>query len=79
MKRTEIKDALQSDNFEVEMNVKGWVRTKRSSKNVAFIALNDGSTIHNLQLVIDLEKIPEENLTYVHTGAAVSASGRVVC
>ncbi|GAB1419601.1 asparagine--tRNA ligase [Bacteroidales bacterium] len=78
MKRTEIKDALQSDNFEVEMNVKGWVRTKRSSKNVAFIALNDGSTIHNLQLVIDLEKIPEENLTYVHTGAAVSASGRLV-
>ncbi|MBW7848126.1 MAG: asparagine--tRNA ligase [Bacteroidales bacterium] len=78
MKRTEIKDALQSDNFEVEMKVMGWVRTKRSSKNVAFIALNDGSTIHNLQLVIDLEKIPEENLANVHTGSALSASGRLV-
>ncbi len=78
MKRTEIKDALQSDNFEVEMKVMGWVRTKRSSKNVAFIALNDGSTIRNLQLVIDLEKIPEENLANVHTGSALSASGRLV-
>jgi len=78
VKRTEIKDALQSDNFEVEMKVMGWVRTKRSSKNVAFIALNDGSTIHNLQLVIDLEKIPEENLANVHTGSALSASGRLV-
>ncbi|KAF0131516.1 MAG: asparaginyl-tRNA synthetase [Bacteroidetes bacterium] len=78
MKRTEIKDALQSENFEQEMNVKGWVRTKRSSKNVAFVALNDGSTIHNLQLVIDLDKIPETDLALMHTGASVSANGFLV-
>ncbi len=78
VRRTEIKEALLSENFELEMNVKGWVRTKRASKNVAFIALNDGSTIHNLQLVVDLEKIPEEALALMHTSAAVSATGHLV-
>lgn len=63
---------------EIEINVKGWVRTKRGSKNVAFIALNDGSTIHNLQLVVDLEKIPESALANIHTGAAISAIGILV-
>lgn len=61
-----------------EINVKGWVRNKRGSKNVAFIALNDGSTINNLQLVVDLEKIPEENLALMHAGASVSANGKLV-
>ena len=61
-----------------EINVKGWVRNKRGSKNVAFIALNDGSTINNLQLVIDLNVIPEENLALMHTGASVSATGNLV-
>lgn len=78
MKRTEIKVALQSEDFAQEMNVKGWVRTKRSSKNVAFITLNDGSTIHNLQLVVDLDQIPEEALSLMHTGAAISAIGLLV-
>ena len=78
MKRTEIKDALASQDFEKEINVKGWVRTKRGSKNVAFIALNDGSTIHNLQLVVDLEKIPEQQLALMHTGASISANGKLV-
>ena len=55
MKRTEIKAALAMQELENEINVKGWVRNKRGSKNVAFIALNDGSTINNLQLVIALE------------------------
>ncbi|MBG0781994.1 MAG: asparagine--tRNA ligase [Bacteroidales bacterium] len=78
MKRTEIKAALQMQDLEHEINVKGWVRTKRGSKNVAFIALNDGSTIHNLQLVVDLEQIPEEKLAMMHTGASVSANGKLV-
>ncbi|MDP2235763.1 MAG: asparagine--tRNA ligase [Bacteroidales bacterium] len=78
MKRTEIKQALLSEDFEKEINVKGWVRTKRASKNVAFIALNDGSVIHNLQLVVDLEKIPESELALMHTGASVSANGVLV-
>ncbi|MCK9450580.1 MAG: asparagine--tRNA ligase [Bacteroidales bacterium] len=65
-------------DLENEINVKGWVRTKRGSKNVSFIALNDGSTIHNLQLVVDLGQIPEENLAQMHTGASVSATGKLV-
>ncbi|HPE42931.1 MAG TPA: OB-fold nucleic acid binding domain-containing protein, partial [Bacteroidales bacterium] len=43
-------------DLEHEINVKGWVRTKRGSKNVAFIALNDGSTINNIQIVVDMAK-----------------------
>lgn len=78
MKRTEIKEALLMQATDQVINVRGWVRTKRSSKNVAFVALNDGSTIHNLQLVVDLERIPESALTLVHTGAAVSATGSLV-
>lgn len=78
MKRTEIKQALQSEDFESVIRVMGWVRTKRASKNVAFIALNDGSVIHNLQLVVDLEKIPEETIALMHTGAAVDAQGKLV-
>jgi asparaginyl-tRNA synthetase len=75
VRRTEIKQALQMQEYDNEINVKGWVRTKRGSKNVAFIALNDGSTIHNLQLVLDLERIPETALAHIHTGAALSADG----
>ena len=78
MKRTEIKEALQMQELDKEINVKGWVRNKRGSKNVAFIALNDGSTINNLQLVIDLNVIPEESLALMHTGASVSAIGNLV-
>ncbi|MBU1368179.1 MAG: asparagine--tRNA ligase [Bacteroidetes bacterium] len=78
VKRTEIKAVLQMQDLENEINVKGWVRTKRGSKNVAFIALNDGSTIHNLQLVVDLEQISEEKLALMHTGASVSATGKLV-
>ncbi len=65
-------------DFEQEINVKGWVRTKRGSKNVAFIALNDGSTIKNLQLVVDLEKIAESELAFMHTGASISATGLLI-
>ncbi|GAB4266715.1 MAG: asparagine--tRNA ligase [Candidatus Rifleibacteriota bacterium] len=64
------------------VNISGWVRTKRSSKNVIFVALNDGSTIKNLQLVIDLDKahesLTEEVLNKVTTGAAIYASGKLV-
>ncbi len=62
--------------------IKGWVKTKRTSKNVVFVALNDGSTIQNLQLVIDLdsklEGIDEEKILKVTTGTAISASGKLV-
>ena len=64
------------------VSVSGWVRTKRSSKNVSFVALNDGSTIRNLQLVFDTEKgyegVTEEVMASVTTGASISASGKLV-
>ncbi len=78
MKRTEIKTLLQSVEVGAKVNVKGWVRTKRGSKNVAFIALNDGSVIHNVQIVVDFEKIAESELLEVTTGASISVDGEVV-
>ena len=78
MKRTEIKTLLQSTDIGTKVNVKGWVRTKRGSKNVAFIALNDGSIIHNVQIVVDFEKIDDSILANVTTGASISVDGEVV-
>jgi len=78
MKRIKIIDLLKSDEFGKTINVKGWVRTKRGSKNVAFIALNDGSTINNIQIVVDLEKIAEEILDNIATGACISVDGELV-
>ena len=60
IKRTRIADLLKSREYGVEVNVRGWVRTRRSSKQVAFVALNDGSTINNVQVVIDADKFDEE-------------------
>lgn len=58
--------------------MKGWVRTKRENKNVVFINLNDGSTIHNLQLVGDPAQLSEELLKQIHTGASIAAKGVIV-
>ena len=77
-KRTRIKDLILSPNIGEETNVKGWVRTKRGNKNVAFIAINDGSTIHSIQAVADLEKVDEELLKLVTTGACISVNGKLV-
>jgi len=54
VKRIEINELLKSTEAGREINVKGWVRTKRGSKNVSFIALNDGSTINNIQVVVEM-------------------------
>ena len=61
-----------------ELTLMGWVRTKRASKNVAFIALNDGSTINNIQVVADVEQFGEEVLKKVTTGASIAATGKLV-
>ncbi|MEA3446001.1 MAG: asparagine--tRNA ligase [Bacteroidota bacterium] len=58
--------------------MKGWVRTKRGSKNVAFLAMNDGSCLHNIQVVVDFEIIPDELLLKVHSGAALSVTGKLI-
>ena len=75
MKREKIKDVLKSTEVGKEILVKGWVRTKRGSKNVNFIALNDGSTIHNLQVVADVENFNEETLRIITTGASLAVTG----
>ena len=61
-----------------EVIVKGWVRTKRGNKNVSFIALNDGSTIRNMQIVCDGQKFTEEQLKDVTTGACLCVKGKLV-
>ena len=78
MKRTKVVDALKSTDFGKEINVKGWVRTHRSSKAVDFIALNDGSTIKNIQVVVDPAKFDAQMLKNITTGACISAVGTMV-
>ncbi|MBQ1701202.1 MAG: asparagine--tRNA ligase, partial [Prevotella sp.] len=78
IRRTKVVDALQSNDFGTKINVKGWVRTHRSSKAVDFIALNDGSTIKNIQVVVDPTKFDAELLKQVTTGACISAIGTLV-
>ena len=78
MARTKIIDALRMDAYDTEVNVKGWVRTCRGNKQVAFIAVNDGSTINNIQIVADINNLGEETLKPVTTGACVSVTGKLV-
>ena len=69
---------IKRTDFGAEVNVKGWVRTRRGSKAVNFIALNDGSTIKNVQIVADVEKFDEELLKLITTGACLSVNGILV-
>ncbi|HPF50367.1 MAG TPA: asparagine--tRNA ligase [Draconibacterium sp.] len=75
MTRLKIKDILKNGKAGSEVVAKGWVRTKRGSKNVNFIALNDGSTIHNLQVVVDVESFDEALIRDINTGAAIAVTG----
>jgi asparaginyl-tRNA synthetase len=75
MKRIKIREILKSETSGQEALVKGWVRTKRISKNVSFIALNDGSTIHNLQIVADINDFDESLLKEINTGTSLAVSG----
>lgn len=70
-KRVSVKDLLQSGECNKEVEINGWVRTKRGNKQVNFIALNDGSTINNIQIVVETELFPEESLKKITTGAAI--------
>ena len=73
-----IAQLLKSTDYGTKVTVKGWVRTKRGNKNVAFLALNDGSCVANIQIVADLAKISEEELKPVTTGACVAVEGTLV-
>jgi asparaginyl-tRNA synthetase len=76
--RTKVVDVLKSTTFGEKVNVKGWVRTRRGSKQVNFVALNDGSTINNVQIVVDIANFDEEVLKAVTTGACISVNGVLV-
>ncbi|WP_192822277.1 asparagine--tRNA ligase [Rufibacter sp. LB8] len=78
MKRTKVNALLQTPGQGQEVLVKGWVRTKRGNKYVTFIAVNDGSTINNIQVVADMNVFSEEALKDVTTGASVSILGTLV-
>lgn len=76
--RTKVVDALRSTDYNKDITVKGWVRSHRSSKAVDFIALNDGSTIKNIQIVVAPEKFDAEMLKSITTGACIRATGTLV-
>ena len=78
IRRTKIVDLLKREDFGAMVNVKGWVRTRRGSKQVAFIALNDGSVIYNVQVVVDLANFDENLLKDITTGACLSVNGELV-
>ena len=78
MKTQRIVEILNAGAVDTDVVVKGWVRTKRGNKNVAFIALNDGSCMRNIQVVVDLQKISEESLKPITTGACLRVDGRLV-
>ena len=78
MKLVRIAEMLKMEGDGRDVTVKGWVRTKRGNKNVAFIALNDGSSVANIQVVVDLTKIDEAELKGVTTGACLRVDGKLV-
>jgi len=78
MQRLKVKEALTESAIGQDVLVKAWVRTRRGNKNVAFIALNDGSTFHNIQVVADLSNFDEELIKRISTGACIAIVGTVV-
>jgi asparaginyl-tRNA synthetase len=75
---TPIRELLNSEEVNRDVIVKGWVRTRRGKKNINFIALNDGSTIHNIQVVVELDKFDPEMLKSINTGASIGVKGKLV-
>jgi asparaginyl-tRNA synthetase len=78
MKQTKIRKLLSSHNTGEDVLVKGWVRTRRGNKNIAFIALNDGSTIRNIQIVADTSSFDDNIIKDVTTGACIAVTGKLV-
>ena len=76
-KRVKVSELLMREPG-AEVLAKGWVRTKRGNKNISFVALNDGSTVKNIQVVFDMNSFNEESLKEVTTGACISVKGELV-
>jgi len=78
MKRSTVKELLGATEKNREVLLKGWVRTRRGNNQVAFIAVNDGTIIHNIQVVADMGSFPEEVMRRVTTGSSISVTGTLV-
>ena len=78
MQHTKVIDLLSSKETNAEVTAKGWVRTRRGNKSINFIALNDGSIIHSIQVVVEVEKFDEELLKLITTGSCISVTGTLV-
>jgi asparaginyl-tRNA synthetase len=78
MKRIKIKKVLSSPELGSDVLVKGWVRTKRGNRNILFIALNDGSTINNIQVVAEAASFDENLLKEISTGACIAVTGKLI-
>jgi asparaginyl-tRNA synthetase len=78
MKRTTVKELIAGERINETVLLKGWVRTKRGNRQVAFIAVNDGTSIHNIQVVADAEKFSEELVKNITTGSSVAVQGILV-
>lgn len=77
-RREKIGELLKTKEFNREVEIKGWVRTKRGNNKIAFIALNDGSVIHNIQVVAEVEKFDDEMIKSISTGACLRVKGKLV-
>ncbi len=78
MKRTKITDLYSPGMIGKEVDVMGWVRTRRGNKHVQFVALNDGSTIRSVQIVFDMTLFSDDDLRPVTTGSAIHVKGLLV-
>ena len=78
MKRSTVKELLGATGKDREVLLKGWVRTRRGNNQLAFIAVNDGTIIHSIQVVADLNSFPEEEMKRITTGCSISVTGTLV-
>jgi asparaginyl-tRNA synthetase len=78
MKRSLIKNILESPVLGEEFTIMGWVRTKRGSKNVSFIMLNDGSVAQDLQIVVNIDESNEKTLKLINTGSSINVIGKLI-
>ncbi len=76
--RANVKELLNEKELPKLINARGWVRTRRGNKNIAFIALNDGSIIHNIQVIAELKNFDENIIKQITTGACISVNGKLV-
>jgi asparaginyl-tRNA synthetase len=78
MTRSTVKELFKGDKLNGDVLLKGWVRTKRGNRQVTFIAVNDGTTIQNMQVVADGDKFSEDLMKNITTGSSISVRGKLI-